>query len=90
MDLKDKQIRNLTRSSTLNDLGQFTPDGKSVIYTSNDRSLFRLYRVGIDGSNPKELVDNLRSVQDLRIAQNGQFMVFSAAENLHNVWDVHF
>ena len=65
-----------------------SPDGRYVVFTSNRTGNYCVWRMEIDGSNPKQLT-NVASAQNAEITPDGRWVVYSGTETgLSNLWKV--
>jgi TolB protein len=55
LTLASKELRRLTRHPAIDTEPSWTPDGKSIYFTSDRAGGPQVYRVGLDGENPRRI-----------------------------------
>jgi Tol biopolymer transport system component/DNA-binding winged helix-turn-helix (wHTH) protein len=71
---KLQPLRRLTLDQNANMITTWTPDSRSIIFTSNRSGPYKLYRQAIDQSFPELVVDNDRIIL-ARLAPDGKHLV---------------
>lgn len=68
-------LRRLTLDQNTNMVTTWTPDSRSIVFSSNRSGLFKLYRQAIDQSIPELLVDG-RAIDQIRLSPDGTHFIF--------------
>src|SRR5262249_52874379 len=55
----------------------FTPDGRTIVFTSNADGPYHLFRVDVDGGKPRQLTRGEHSELAVRVAPDGKRALFT-------------
>lgn len=83
-----KDIKKLTdyKSMTFNSGLNYTPDGKSIIYSGYDGKHQQLYKITATGGTPEKLTDNAYDLVYPVISPNGDRIAVTLYRHLKQVW----
>jgi eukaryotic-like serine/threonine-protein kinase len=88
MDTEGKNRRQLTFGPFLNFRGQFSPDGRYIIYLSNQRDSYNIWRADADGKNKVQLTSGPGEFTP-RISPDGRWVFYiSEVSGQRSVWKV--
>ncbi|HEY9500637.1 MAG TPA: hypothetical protein VIR01_03270, partial [Pyrinomonadaceae bacterium] len=76
---RDGTLKQLTANSGNNNLPVVSPDGRYVVFSSDRSGAFCLWRIDIDGSNPKQLTNHTSWLPSF--APDGRTIVYAAQVN---------
>jgi len=77
MDTEGKNRRQLTFGPALDFRGQFSPDGRYIIYLSNERDSYNIWRAGADGKNKVQLTSGPGEFTP-RISPDGRWVFYQS------------
>ena len=75
--------KQLTVSSGNNYFPATSPDGRYVVFSSDRSGVLGLWRIDIDGSNPKQLTNHTSTKADF--APDGRTIVYMSSANSHTI-----
>lgn len=67
----------------------WTPDGQSLLFTlvkSGDKELTELWRISVEGGEPRKLWEWNKRISALRVHPDGQHIAFGSGTNKSEVW----
>jgi Tol biopolymer transport system component len=64
-----------------------TPDGRYIVFVSDRSGSPRIWRMNVDGSDPRELTHE-QEAQDVTVSPDSQWIAFTLCFNKCNVWTV--
>jgi serine/threonine protein kinase/Tol biopolymer transport system component len=77
--------KQLTADARTNVDALVTPDGRYVVFRSDRSGAPRVWRMNLDGSDPRELTHD-HEVGDLAVSSDGQWIAFTLCLNKCTVW----
>jgi Tol biopolymer transport system component/tRNA A-37 threonylcarbamoyl transferase component Bud32 len=78
----------LTFDNAVAQMATWTPDGKSILYSSNKSGTYDVYRKSADGAGEAELLTNDKlDSQWKSVSRDGRYMAFMR-QSEHNGWDI--
>ncbi|NOT30823.1 MAG: S9 family peptidase [Planctomycetes bacterium] len=78
MDLDGSDARQMTQGQHQDSAPQFTPDGGSILFSSNRAGASQLYVMPIDGGEPRQLTKFPTGVADPVLSPDGKYIAVSA------------
>jgi eukaryotic-like serine/threonine-protein kinase len=70
----------LTANAGSNSTPSVSPDGRYIVFTSSRGGVFHIWRIDIDGSNPKRLTDGDRETNPT-VSPDGKWVLYTAVES---------
>jgi Tol biopolymer transport system component len=83
VDPREGTPRQLTASSGNNDYPAVSPDGRYVVFSSDRSGVLALWRIDIDGSNPKQLTNQTSTKANF--APDGRTIAYISSANAHTI-----
>jgi Tol biopolymer transport system component len=78
--------KQLTVDSRFNDNAAVSPDGRYIVFTSDRTGTPHIWRMDIDGANPKQLTD--KPDETPRFSPDGQWVIYMSNTNKRTIWKV--
>jgi Tol biopolymer transport system component len=87
IDSRGENSKQLTANSQMNLGAVISPNGRYVVFESNRAGAPNIWRMDIDGGNPKQLTDQYER-GDPHISPDSQWVVYTSFANKQSVWKV--
>jgi Tol biopolymer transport system component len=92
MDLRGGVLKQITRLGRRISSHDWTPDGKSIVFASDRRGDFRLWRLSLHSSHAGESASPLAIYSEFpiqfSIARNADLLVYSSLHQDRNIWSL--
>ena len=83
VDPREGTTKQLTASSGNNYHPAVSPDGRHIVFSSDRSGVIGLWRIDIDGSNPKQLTNQFSTKANF--APDGRTIAYMSSANIHTI-----
>lgn len=86
IDSRGGSAKQLTANSGSNIAPSVSPDGRYIVFTSDRAGMPNIWRMDIDGANPKRLIDKYSFAPD--VSPDGRWVAYMYFANKYTIWRV--
>lgn len=79
VDINGGNLRQLTSGGKFNGNGRYSPDGKQIVYVSNQNGSGDIYLMDLDGANNRRLTYHPQDDIDPHWSPDGKYIVFASS-----------
>jgi Tol biopolymer transport system component/DNA-binding winged helix-turn-helix (wHTH) protein len=83
LDPREGTSKQLTANSGNNDFPAVSPDGRYIVFSSDRSGVLALWRIDIDGSNPKQLTNQIGT--QANFSPDGRTIAYMSSDNKNTI-----